>query len=274
MARRQKNIDLLKNIVAWLISLVVILPAVVILINSFKTRAESYTLTLQLPKSFEISNYTTVIEKGKLGISFINSMIYATISSALIIILTCTAAFIMSRNQIKLNKFLYFFIILGIAMPVNYITLLKVMQILHLINTRFGMILLYTAFNIPISLFISYGFVKTIPKEIDEAAIIDGCPPIKLYTKIILPLLTPVISTLFALNFMSCWNDFILPLYYLNSSEKWPMTLAVYNFFGMFMTEWNLVCADIVLTSLPVLVVYILGQKYIVNGITAGAVKG
>ncbi len=179
-----------------------------------------------------------------------------------------------SRNQKGINRFLYYFIISGIAMPVNNVALMKVMQALHLVNTRYGIVLLYAAINIPLSLFLAYGFVDTIPREIDEAAVIDGCTPIQLFIKVIVPLLKPVISTLFVLDFMAVWNDFTMPLYYLNNSEKWPMTLAVYNFFGAFENSWNLVSADIVLTLIPVLVIFVLGQKYIVGGVSAGAVKG
>ena len=109
---------------------------------------------------------------------------------------------------------------------------------------------------------------------LDEAAIIDGCGPIRLFYSVILPLLAPVIVTAAVLNFVGIWNDFLLPLYYLNNSGYWPMTLAVYNFFGQFQQDWNLVSADIVLTVLPVLLIYLLGQRFIVSGLTAGAVKG
>ena len=159
-------------------------------------------------------------------------------------------------------------------MSINNVSLMKVMQALHLINTRGGIILLYAAINIPLSLFLAYGFIDTIPREIDEAAVIDGCTPWQLFTQVIAPLLKPIVSTLFVLDFMAIWNDFTMPLYYLNNSQKWPMTLAVYNFFGAFQNSWNLVAADIMLTLLPVLIVFVLGQKYIVGGVSAGAVKG
>ena len=100
------------------------------------------------------------------------------------------------------------------------------------------------------------------------------CGPYLLFFEIIFPLLKPVLATAVVLVFLNTWNEFVSPLYFLSSSTQWPMTLAVYNFFGMYEKSWNLVCADIVLTTLPVLVVYLLGQKYIVTGMTAGAVKG
>ena len=107
-----------------------------------------------------------------------------------------------------------------------------------------------------------------------KLAIIDGCGPLQLFVRIILPLLTPVLVTTGILNFLGVWNDFLLPLYYLNNSANWPMTLAVYNFFGQYQQNWNLVSADILLTILPVIVIYLVGQRFILSGLSSGAVKG
>lgn len=266
--------SIIANIVAVFISLLVLIPMIVLFLNSFKTQGESNKMSLSLPKQWIFQNYKTVIEQGKLISSFFNSLLYATCSVLIIVILVAAAAFVIARNRKGVNNIIYYFILSGIAIPINNVALMKVLQVMHLVNTRIGIILVYAAINIPLSLFLSYGFISTIPREIDEAAVIDGCTPIKLFVKIILPLLKPIISTLFVLNFMAVWNDFTMPLYYLNNSQKWPMTLAVYNFFGAFENSWNLVSADIILTLLPVLIVFILGQKYIVGGVAAGSVKG
>jgi len=262
------------NVVTIFISLLVLIPMVVLFLNSFKTQGESNRMSLSLPKEWVFANYKTVIEQGKLVSSFLNSLLYATSSVLIIVIVVAAAAFVIARNRKGINNFIYYFILSGIAIPINNVALMKVLQALDLVNTRLGIILVYAAINIPLSLFLSYGFISTIPREIDEAAVIDGCGPIRLFIKIILPLLKPIISTLFVLNFMVVWNDFTMPLYYLNNSAKWPMTLAVYNFFGAFENSWNLVSADIILTLLPVLIIFILGQKYIVGGVSAGSVKG
>jgi len=137
-----------------------------------------------------------------------------------------------------------------------------------------GIILLYTAMQLPFMTFLIHGFVAKIPVELDEAAVLDGCNSISLFIRVIFPMLKPAIATASVLTFLNTWNEFVSPLYFLNSTQKWPMTLSVYNFFGMYFKDWNLVCADILLTSIPVLAVYLLGQKYIVSGMTAGAVKG
>lgn len=262
------------NVLAWVVSIVLLAPLVLILFNSFKTSLAASDMNLALPASLEWNNFTTVIEKGKLGQTFLNSLIYSMGSVVLTTVLASMAAYVLSRNRSRLHNFLYFFIVLGITMPVNYVALMKVMQLLHLVNKRTGIILLYTAIQIPFNVFLIYSFVGKIPKDLDEAATIDGCSPLRLFFSVILPLLKPVLVTVMVLTFLNTWNEFVMPLYFLGESTKWPMTLAVYNFFGMYATDWNLVCADIVLTSLPVILVYLFGQKYIVSGMTAGAVKG
>jgi raffinose/stachyose/melibiose transport system permease protein len=262
------------NLLAILISLGMFVPIYLLFVNSLKDDVQSRAMGAELPTSIHLENYLTVIEQGKLGLAFANSMLYATGATIIVVVFSTTAAFVLSRNRSPRNRFLYFFIAVGIAMPINYVTLTKVMQATHLINTVVGIMTLYAATKIPFAVFLLYAFIESIPKEIDEAAIIDGCNPPMLFFTIIFPLLTPAWVTTAILSFLDFWSEFILPLYFLQSSAKWPMTLAVYNFFGMFETRWNLVSADIVLTILPVVVVYLLGQRYIISGMTSGAVKG
>ena len=262
------------NAIAWILSIILITPLVLIVINSFKTSQAAAEMSLRLPETIQWDNFKTVIERGKLGVTFINSLTYSAFSVILCTLTSAMAAFVLSRNRSRMNKIIYFIIVLGMAMPINFIALMKVMQYLDIINKRIGIILLYTAIQTPFNVFLIYSFIGKIPREIDEAAIIDGCSPLQLFFSIIIPLIKPVLVTVMVLTFLNTWNEYILPLYFLGNSDKWPMTLAVYNFFGMYFKDWNLVCADIVLTSLPVIIVYLLGQKYIVSGMTAGAVKG
>jgi raffinose/stachyose/melibiose transport system permease protein len=259
---------------ALLVCLIMVIPVYLILTNSFKTSAEASSMSVQLPTAFHLENFSTVIERGRLGTSFLNSMLYSTGSTVMATLFAAMAAHVLSRNPTRLNRFLYFFLIMGIALPINFFTLTKIMQITQLINTKAGMIILYSATQIPFSVFLIFGFIDSVPKELDEAAIIDGCGPIQLFFRVILPLLTPVLVTAGILNFLGVWNDFLLPLYFLNNSGHWPMTLAVYNFFGQYQQDWNLVSADILLTILPVLVIYLVGQRFILSGLSSGAVKG
>ncbi len=268
------SLPVLRNSIAWILSAIMFIPLLLVFVNSFKTRAEANGMNMSLPKAFQWSNYSIVIEEGKLIQSFFNSLLYACGATVGSILLASLAAYVFSRNRTRLNKSMYFYLIMGIAMPTNFVTLMKVMQWTHLINTQTGIILMLAASSIPFSVFLIYGFVGGVPRELDEAGIVDGCSPVRLFVSVVMPMLTPVLVTVAILNFMGSWSDFIHPLYFLNNSDKWPMTLAVYNFFGRFQVNWNLVSADIVLTTLPVIVIYLLGQRFIISGMTAGSVKG
>lgn len=262
------------NMLAILACVFVIIPVYIVLTNALKDSAGARTMSMALPDVLHFDNFATVIERGKLAQTFVNSLMYATGATVISTVLASMAAYTLARNRTSLNRFIYFFLVMGIAMPLNFFTLTKVMQITQLINTQAGIIILYAATQIPFNVFLIYGFVDAIPRELDEAAIIDGCGPLRLFFSVIFPLLTPVIVTAGVLSFVGVWNDFLLPLYYLNNSAYWPMTLAIYNFFGQFQQDWNLVSADIVLTVLPVLVIYLFGQRFILSGMTSGAVKG
>lgn len=262
------------HVTALVASLVMIVPIYLLVVNSFKDSVQSRSMGVDLPDSWHFDNYLTVIDEGKLGQAFANSMIYTVFATVLCVLCASAAAFVLARNRTRLNRFWYFFLVIGIAIPLNYVTMTEVMQVTHLINSQVGMILLYAAFKIPFAVFVIYAFVHTVPRDIDEAAIIDGCSPRQLFWSIMLPLLKPAWITVGVLTFLDLWSEFIMPLYFLSSSDNWPMTLAVYNFFGIYEANWNLVSADVVLTILPVVLVFLLGQRHIMSGITTGAVKG
>lgn len=264
----------LKNVLAWFASLLVLIPMALILLNAFKADGETMTMTINLPKTWVFSNFATVIEKGKLIRSFLNSLLYAGGATILTVVTGTMAAYVFSRRRSKGMNMIYMFVVLGMVIPINYVTLTKVMQITHLNNTSIGIILLYVALQTPFTVFLTYGFVSKVPVELDEAAVLDGCSPFTLFIRIVLPMLRPAVITAGVLCFLNCWNEFMMPLYFLNSSEKWPMTLAIYNFFGQYELKWNLICADVILTCAPVIILYLTCQKYIVGGQADGAVKG
>ena len=272
--RKKTAKNVVKNGMAWIVSLVMLVPVLLILVNAFKPAEEAIRMNLTLPKEWTLTNFITVIQKGKLGQSFLNSFLYAGSATVITVCLGAMAAYVFSRRRTRRNSAVYMYMVLGIVIPINYVALMKVMQATRLNNSALGIILLYVAMQLPFTIFLIYGFVSKVPTELDEAAVIDGCGPFRLFFSIILPMLKPSIITAGVLCFLNTWNEFIMPLYFLNSSEKWPVTLAIYNFFGQYETNWNLICADVLLTCLPVIVMYLVCQKYIVGGQTAGEVKG
>lgn len=271
---KKKNIESIwKHFICIVLSLIVIAPFYLVLINSFKTKAEAARMNLSLPTKWVFTNFGEVIERGKLLQGFVNSLLYATVATTVGVVLCAMAAFVMSRKRTKINNFLYYFILCGLFFPVNYVTLVHVLQGFHLTNTKIGIIVTFISAMIPFCVFTIRNFISSIPVEMDEAAVIDGVGPVGLFFLIIVPLLKPTLVTCFILQFMGVWSDFLTPLYLSSSSKLFPMTMAVYQFFGKNTNFWNYIFADIVLTCLPVIIVYMIGQKYIVGGLTSGAVK-
>lgn len=257
-----------------ILSLIIIVPIMMVILGSFKTSREAVDMSFALPARMQWENFVIVFQRGKLIKPFINSTIFSVSAVVINICITSIAAFYLSRVRSRINKIINAIFTLGLISPLIMIPTIKVLQLLSLNNTYLGVILIYVAIKIPFSIFLFVGFIKTVPIELDEAAIIDGSNNIQLFTRVIFPLLKPVIMTDVFIIFMSIWNDINVPLYFLNTTDKWTMSLTVYNFFGQYSRDWNLVFANLIITSLPVILLYIFGQKYIVKGLTAGAVKG
>jgi raffinose/stachyose/melibiose transport system permease protein len=270
----KKNVQtLIKHLVCILLSLMVVIPFYMVFINSFKTKGEASRMSLMLPTEWHFENYLHVVEQGRLAQGFINSFSYALISTTVGVIACAMASFVLCRKQTKLNVFLYYFFICGLFFPVNYVTLVRVLKLFGLTNSKMGIIITFTSAMIPFCVFTIRNFILSVPVELDEAAVLDGAGPISLFYKVIIPLLKPTLVTCFILQFMGVWNDFLTPLYLSSKSKLFPMTMAVYQFFGKNQNYWNYIFADIILTTIPVIIVYMVGQKYIVGGMTSGAVK-
>ena len=271
--KRQRRFALLKTAVAWLLAMIVLVPLCALVLTSFKTKPEAATMSLALPREFLFSNYLEAIQRGGLIRAFFNSVLISTTSAVLGIVCSAMGAFVLARHRSPINRVIYTYVFLGLIAPLNYVATIRVFQVLGLMNSYLGMILLDAALGIPFAVFVYTGFVASVPRELDEAAVVDGASPATMFFRIIFPLLKPVTVTAFVLNFMGAWNDFMSPLYLLNSSKLWPMVMSVYNFFGMHFNEWNMISAVIVMSTLPILILYIAGQRYVVSGMTSGAVK-
>jgi len=272
--KTKKIIDLVMEVFLWILSFLILIPIAMIVLNSVKSTPEAAIMSLKLPTSIHWENYKVVLSDDKLIRSFFNSLFISTCTVTITVFVSSMAAFVLARNKSRSNRVLYIIFLLGLVAPINYIATVKVMQFFHIINTYGGAILLYTAMFIPFSIFLFQGFISSVPRTLDEAALIDGCSGVRLFFYIIFPLLKPVTMTVVVLNFLNCWNDFIIPLYFLNSSDKWGMVMRMYNYFSTYVSSWNLVSVSMILNMLPIVVLYIFAQKYLISGMTAGAVKG
>ncbi|HEY5584216.1 MAG TPA: carbohydrate ABC transporter permease [Ruminiclostridium sp.] len=272
--KKEKLYLYLRVTIGWLLSLIILIPFSIILLNTLKTSQEAAKFDLVLPSIFHWGNYVTVFNESHLGRAFFNSIILSTFPTILSIMFTASAAFVISRNRSKFGVFLHRYFFVGLMAPLNIVPIILILKYLNLTNTFVGTVLVTAALGIPFAFFLFYGFFGTISREIDEAAIIDGCGGYRLFYSIIFPLLKPVTVTGALLNFLGAWNDFKIPLYILNSSKKMGMIINMYSYFGQKQSDWNLVCTVIILTLLPVVALYLVAQKQIVSGMTSGAVKG
>ncbi len=257
-----------------LASLLILLPVLIMIFGSFKTSAEVLVFSLKLPEKWMFSNYVRVFEEGGLARAFWNSVLITGISSIINIVASSAASFILARRETKLANTLYMYFFMGLIAPMSTITTIRIVQALGFYGSITSVILIYASLNTAFSVFLYSGFIKTIPKALDEVAFLEGANVLGVFFRIVTPLILPVNATVAIMVFMSVWNDITIPLYFLTDSSTWTMPLSIYNFYGKYSREWNLIFANLVLTSLPVFILYLFGQKYIVSGLTAGAVKG
>ena len=272
--KKQKHMLLVREVVFWLLSLIIIVPFLIVVFNAFKTKPEALNMELSLPTALHFENFAKVWEDADILNSLKNSLILSVTSVTITVIASSMCAYVISRYRTRLNRFIYVYFAMGLMVPVSMVTIVKVLRTIHLYNTLPGTIMVFVALIMPLSVFLYYGFISGIPKELDEAAVIDGAKAVRIFLQVIFPLLKPATVTVIMINFLNVWNDFQIPLYTLADPDKAVIVQKVYNFYGTYTASWNLVSVTILYAILPILVVYLFGQKYIISGMVAGSVKG
>ncbi len=259
-------------------ALLILFPMYITITTTFKTPAESAVSFFTLPKSLYLGNYATVLQDEKLYYAYGNTILITVVSLLGEMLILPPMGFALSRGM-KQNRFfkgLYFFFLLGIFLPwqVRMMPVVKLMGWLGLLSPL-GITLLYVAHATCESMFLYVGYLATVSDSIEEAAYIDGASTFQVYTRVILPLMTPILSTVLIREGLAIWNDFQMPLITLNrSSTLWTLTIYLNNFQSELSVDYNLSFACLMLTCLPIVIFYIIMQKQIMGGLTSGAVKG
>ncbi|MCS7461442.1 carbohydrate ABC transporter permease [Paenibacillus doosanensis] len=257
-------------------ALLIVFPMYVTVSLALKTTEESTKSLLGFPSHVYLGNFKKVLSTGKFTIFLSNSVLITVVSLIVMMIIIPMASFAISRNQkSKMFSFFFYFILFGIFVPFQVIMLpvLKHMSNLNLMN-QLGLIIMYIALSITQGVFLSVGFLKNVPMELDEASRIDGCNIWDTFTRIIYPLMLPIIVTILILNSLWIWNDFNLPLILLNKhSNYWTLPLFIYNFKSEYSFDYNLAFAGFFLTMIPIIILYSFMQRYIISGLTEGALK-
>ncbi|MDC7235852.1 MAG: carbohydrate ABC transporter permease [Spirochaetales bacterium] len=257
--------------VLWLI------PIYFIVINSFKDLRGVVIFTEKFPDSFNFDNFIEVWKVSGFPQLFMNSMIITVVSVLGILLFSSMAGYKLSRNGGKGAHFLilYFILVLIIPFQAIMIPLVKLLKDFSLIDNRFGMIIVYIALQSPLAIFLYHGAVKSVPRELEDSASIDGAGPIRTFFTIILPLLGPITTTIIILNALWIWNDFLMPLILITTSYKKTIPIGTTAlFFGRYANKWHLGITAIFLATIPMITFYLIAQKRIIKGVTNGSIKG
>lgn len=260
-----------------LVSLIWFLPFVFMVLTSLKTPEDVSTSSIwALPTTWAWNNYADAADRGDLWTVLRNSLFIAVIKVPLGLLISAAAAFALSRLKFRLNKVVLLVLAAGAMIPVQVALapMFKMMSSLNMLDSTFWIILPYLAFGIPYQIFFLYGFFTALPRELDEAARIDGAGNVRLFFQVLLPLAKPALAALFILDFVATWNEYGMALTLLQDNSVLTVPLAMQNFQSQFSTAYGQLNAFIIMSILPVLIVYLMFQRFFTSGGLAGAVKG
>jgi raffinose/stachyose/melibiose transport system permease protein len=278
---RRRILKVLPNALLVIFCVCYLFPVYIVFVNSFKNSRELYENILALPSSFSLQYYATAMEKMQFMRAFLNSFIVTAGSILCICVLTSMAAWMLVRRDNKLSKVIFMVFVATMLIPFQTLMMPLMQEMnsirkatgLPMLDSLGGLIYLNIGFGASMAVFLYHGFVKSVPKALEEAATIDGCTTMGVFWKIVFPMLKPTTVTVMVLDVIWIWNDYLLPSLVLKSKMNRTIPLSTASFFGEFTIQWNLAMAGLMLTIIPVIVFYLFAQKYIIKGVAAGAVK-
>ncbi|GAA2912469.1 MULTISPECIES: carbohydrate ABC transporter permease [Streptomyces] len=264
------------SLVVLLAALAVGVPLWLVAVTSAKPQAEAIKPNLDLPRQWQpASNYADAVSEGEMLRGFLNSLLVVVPSVVLVLVLGAGAAWVFARRKSRLVSAAYALCISGLLLPPAVITIVMELRQMGLANTRPGMIAVYTGMYLSTSIFFMTGFIRAIPMELEEAARMDGASPSRIFWRIVLPLLRPVIATATIMVMLYAWSDVFYAFFVLGGGDRATLPLNLYQVASaqLYLNNWHLVFAYVVVMSLPMVAVFLVGQRKIVSGITSGAVK-
>jgi raffinose/stachyose/melibiose transport system permease protein len=260
-----------------LATVVFVVPFGLIVLTAVKDSAQAARLDLSWPTSWHVwENISEVVsDRDYILLTATKNSLILTVASVTLLVVTCSmAGFVLERRRDRTAKVVNAMVLAGLIIPPAVVPTIFVLQRLHLFKSIWGLVLVEVAYVAPFSILLFRAFVATIPREIDEAAMIDGCTGFSLFFRVIFPLLRPVTITVIVTTSIIIYNDFVNPLYFLPGTENATVQLTLYNFQGQYLTQWNLLFTDVLLITIPPLILFMLFNRKIVSGLTAGALKG
>ena len=275
MTKRLKMGTLFKHLFIYVTLILFITPFFLMVNNSFKTTEQFVNSPFSLPDIFRFENYADAFQKMNFLNSIKNNLIITLISVSLIILTASMMAYFLVRHKWKINTIIYAIMVASMIVPFQaiMIPLVSIYGNMEMLNNKWILIFMYLGFGQSFAVFIFHGFIKNVPLEMEEAALIDGCNKMQSFFRIVFPLMRPIMVTVLILDVLWIWNDYLLPSLVLLSPAQRTLPLSMYSFFTTYSVDYAPLMAGIVLTIIPVLIAFILGQKQIVKGVVQGAIK-
>lgn len=271
-----KPLYILKVICIWVLAAVFFAPLLLVLLNSFKTKGEIMTSAIALPGSFNLDNFVTILNESNFVSSFLCSLFVVIATTSLTVLVSAMAGYSLAKWKNKIAGILMLAIMATLFVPfqVYMVAMIVVVKDLGLTGNIFGLILVYIALGMPVPIFLCRSYAVGMSREIEEAAIIDGCSKWMMFLRIILPLMKPILATVSVLNALWVWGEFLVAFLVYGNGKPMTLPLSQRYFYGTYSNQWNLILTNFLISSIPVVLFYVVMQKHIVKGITAGAVKG
>jgi raffinose/stachyose/melibiose transport system permease protein len=273
---RQGIRGFLPNLVLFLYMLIALFPIFMIIINSFKARKAIFGMPFALPtsKTFSLIGYDTVLSRADFPRYFLNSTVVTGVSLLLILLFGAMAAYALSEYKFKGNALVGLYLSIGIMIPIRLgtVSILRMMSHFNLVNTLIGLILVYIAQGLPLTIFILTQFMRQVPKELKDAARIDGASEYRIFS-LVVPMVRPALGSIGIFTMIPIWNDLWFPLILAPSEKTATVTLGVQQFLGQFVSDWNAVLSSLTMAMVPILLLYVLFSRQMIRSITAGAIK-
>jgi raffinose/stachyose/melibiose transport system permease protein len=262
--------------IAWIVGAFILIPVIYSVLGGFKENSELSSNPFGLPETWVTANYTDVLGSGSFWLQMWNSTFIAIITTVLTVALAALAGFIFARYSFRGRELLFTLFTAGLMFPfaVAILPIFVLLRTFGLLDNPLGVILTQAAFGLPLTIIILRGFFRSIPGEIEEAAIIDGCSPFGFFWRILLPMARPAIATVSVLAIVGAWNNFMLPLVVFSEEASWTLPLGIQQFQGQYASDTARILAYLVLAMVPALGFYAIAERHLVGGLTAGATKG
>lgn len=277
MIVQSKTNTTIKYIILVIFAIITLFPIFLTILGSLKTLGQLRMDLFGLPNPVMWKNYVDVLDpkRSKFFLNLFNSTLVMVLTVAIDLTASCLAGYALSKLKFLGRELIYTYFLLGLFFPVAVAILPLYIQLrnFRLIDNYFGVILPQAAFGLPWHIMLARGFFMQIPKELEEAAVLDGCGPWRYFFSIVIPMSPPVLTTIAILTMVGSWNNFFLPLIILNSEKYFTLPMGVMSFQGQYFYSWQLVLAYIVLSMIPAVIFYAFAQKYIISGLTGGAIK-